>query len=287
MAEPRIAVLPYGKKLGLRPGRFPLDALYWPGGQPDETHGKCLRDLGPADHLIIFPSSSMHWRPGFGTRAQVSVMFQEPEALHGHHMQKLRRSHRRFYRVLTGNVALLRVIPNGLKFVGTPAWVPEWQDLDLTKTRHMSLIASAKRSLEGHALRHEIADFTRANGLDVDVMGGGYDPFDTKSDGLAPYRFSVVIENVREENYFTEKLVDALLCRTVPIYWGCPNVGDFFDTEAMIICESRAEIEAAITAARDETYDHFLPALERAQGQAAAYINAMDRAASAIRATLI
>ena len=36
---------------------------------------------------------------------------------------------------------------------------------------------------------------------------------DTKVEGLAPYRFSVVIENVREESLITEKLIDALRCR--------------------------------------------------------------------------
>ena len=77
-------------------------------------------------------------------------------------------------------------------------------------------------------------------------MGGGYKAFKQKADGLAPYRYSVVIENVRERNYFTEKLIDALLCGTVPIYWGCPNIGDFFDTTGMMICESEADIQAAL-----------------------------------------
>jgi len=39
----------------------------------------------------------------------------------------------------------------------------------------------------------------------------------TRPRALTPYRYSVVIENVREPGYFSEKLVDALLCGTVPI----------------------------------------------------------------------
>ena len=47
--------------------------------------------------------------------------------------------------------------------------------------------------------------------------------------------FHVALENVRQCNYFTEKLLDCFLTRTVPIYWGCPNIADYFDTDGMLI----------------------------------------------------
>ena len=57
--------------------------------------------------------------------------------------------------------------------------------------------------------------------------------------------FSIVVESSKEENYFTEKICDALLAKTIPIYWGCPNIGDFFDVDGMIICNSVDEIMEA------------------------------------------
>ena len=39
---------------------------------------------------------------------------------------------------------------------------------------------------------------------------------------------SICIENSAQENYFTEKIIDCLLAWTMPLYWGCPNIGDFF-----------------------------------------------------------
>ena len=107
----------------------------------------------------------------------------------------------------------------------------------------LSLIASAKRSLVGHKLRHQVVAWLKQAGIEVDVMGGGYRPFERKSDGLAPYRYSIVIENSREHGYFTEKLVDALLCRTVPIYWGAPDIETYFDMRGMIVCSTLEEVK--------------------------------------------
>ena len=46
--------------------------------------------------------------------------------------------------------------------------------------------------------------------------------------GLLEYEYSVVLENSQQKNYFTEKLADSFLSWTLPIYWGCPNIVDFF-----------------------------------------------------------
>jgi hypothetical protein len=47
-------------------------------------------------------------------------------------------------------------------------------------------------------------------------------------------QFHIAIESTSTINYFSEKLIDALITKTVPIYWGCPNIGDFFDTRGII-----------------------------------------------------
>jgi len=63
--------------------------------------------------------------------------------------------------------------------------------------------------------------------------------------------FHIAIENIKRENLYTEKILDAFLTKTVPIYYGCSNIGEFFnedgietfDTadEAMHICNSLTE----------------------------------------------
>lgn len=46
--------------------------------------------------------------------------------------------------------------------------------------------------------------------------------------------YSVVVESSNEQNYFSEKLIDCLVTKTIPIYWGCPNISNFFDTSYWI-----------------------------------------------------
>lgn len=49
-----------------------------------------------------------------------------------------------------------------------------------------------------------------------------------KFKGLIDYEFSIVMENSQQQHYWTEKLADAYLSWCMPIYWGCPNISDYF-----------------------------------------------------------
>lgn len=48
-------------------------------------------------------------------------------------------------------------------------------------------------------------------------------------DPLFDCMFHICIENVNKENFFTEKLIDCFLCKSIPIYVGCKNIGKYFD----------------------------------------------------------
>ncbi|GIV44033.1 MAG: hypothetical protein KatS3mg035_1156 [Bacteroidia bacterium] len=53
--------------------------------------------------------------------------------------------------------------------------------------------------------------------------------------------FHICIENVSKENFFTEKLIDCLLCKTIPIYVGCPNISNYFNMNGFFIANSAEE----------------------------------------------
>lgn len=286
MSEPAIAILPYGMSLGPKQAKLSLDQLTWPLGHPAHLKGGTLADLGKDDHLIAYPKTKMHVLPSFGTKAQISLIMGEPSFIHARHLALLRVTYRRFFRILSFNEDLLAQIPNGIFFPFGTTWVPEWRSLDTTKTRAMSLIASAKQDTQGHRLRHSMVEKVRKSGLDVDVMGRGYIPFADKADGLAPYRFSIVIENMRENNYFSEKLVDAVLCNTVPIYWGCPNLDRFIDTRGIIQCDSEEAMMNAVSSITQAEYDARLPFLKEVQPTLDAFCDLEKRAAEAIRDAL-
>lgn len=286
MTDPAIGFLPYGTALGRKLAHVPLADVSWPLGLPARLKGGRIGDLGRGDHLITFPKTAAHYALRPGTRARISLVFGEPSFVAAKHLRLLRLTYRRFFRVLSFNEELLARIPNGIFFPFGTTWVPEWRELPGSKSRMVSLIASAKRDSEGHRLRHAVVDWVRQSGQPVDIMGRGYLPFERKSDGLAPYRYSVVIENVRERNYFSEKLVDAVLCGTVPIYWGCPNIDRFVDTSGMILCRSEEDLRRAISAASEEDFARRLPKLRAIQEEMARYGDLERRAVQAVRDSL-
>lgn len=284
--DPAIGFLPYGTSLGSGLARLPVDTVNWPLGCPDRLAGATLGDLSPDDHLICFPRTMHHFALRRGTRARVSLVLGEPSAIHSKHLALLRLTYRRFYRVLAFNEQLLADIPNGIFFPYGTTWVPNWRDLSLEKTRMTSLIASAKRDTTGHKLRHSVVDWAQSGDQDLDVMGRGYTPFEAKSDGLAPYRYSIVIENMREPNYFSEKLLDSVFCSTVPIYWGCPNLDRFVDPDGIIQCASEDDIRNAVQNVSEADFRERLPRLEALKTQLEPFCDLERRAAVAIRESL-
>ena len=69
---------------------------------------------------------------------------------------------------------------------------------------------------------------------ELERFGRGFKWIETKADALDDYEFHVAIENHYAPHVWTEKLADAFLGYTVPIYHGCPNVYDYFPKESVI-----------------------------------------------------
>ena len=65
---------------------------------------------------------------------------------------------------------------------------------------------------------------------------------------------NICIENTTKNNFFTEKLIDCLLCKSIPIYIGCPNINNYFNTEGFIIANSTKDV---ISKCNDLTPDFY------------------------------
>ena len=75
--------------------------------------------------------------------------------------------------------------------------------------------------------------------------------------------FSVIIENQRLPNYITEKLIDCIVSKTLPLYYGCPNVNDYFDTDGMIIIQDQEHLIDVVENLTVEDYEKRLPAMQK------------------------
>ncbi|MCY3983530.1 MAG: hypothetical protein OXE85_06395 [Roseovarius sp.] len=288
--NPAAAILPYKSKLGFYPGNISLNMLDWPLGRPDRLLGNALtiKDMENNDHLIIQPSKNSMYIHPVGLNLQhvipprVSIMVMEPYAIHKRHIENLKKTFRRFENILCGCETLLKSVPNGILLPFGTTWITDPLETAPEKNKMCSIIASQKHDLPGQALRHEIIKWAQNDGIKADAIGSGYRPFHHKWEGLAPYCYSVVIENVREANYFTEKLIDAILCGTVPIYWGCPNIGDYFDKSGIVICESKEDILSAMRDMSMRNYRQRLPGLLALRKRALYWSDLHGRAARAV-----
>ena len=97
------------------------------------------------------------------------------------------------------------------------------------KHRLLSVISSNKDWTEGHRNRLDfVRKLTDYFGKDIDVFGKGIRDIEDKWDAIADYKYHIVLENGSYIDYWTEKLSDTYLAGAFPIYYGCPNLSDYF-----------------------------------------------------------
>ena len=74
--------------------------------------------------------------------------------------------------------------------------------------------------------------------------------------------FHICIENNNAKDYFTEKIIDCIISKTVPVYYGCPNIGEYFDLNGIIIINKNNYIDI-INNLTEETYYKMLPYIKK------------------------
>jgi hypothetical protein len=159
--------------------------------------------------------------------------------------------------LLTYQEDVLDTNPKARLFHFPNSWVNHIPD---KKEFSVSTVVGGKNFMPGHALRHELwrnkdkitipkkfylsgnsANFhTFVPWAEVDytnqlVLGASkYPLFDSM--------FHIAIENTSIANFFTEKLLDCFQTKTVPIYYGCTNIGDYFNVKGIWLASNISEI---------------------------------------------
>ncbi len=164
----------------------------------------------------------------------------------------------RLREVWTSDMNLISMIPNGRFVPLGGCWINPDDRRIWPKSRGTSIIVSVKRGSEAYDLRHEAIEWWPSM---LTAYGWDYQRINGKIEGLASHRFHLVIENVKANGYFTEKLIDAFATGSVPIYRGGSNIGDFFNRDGMLIVDTMEDIGAALTNATPEVYESMLPAI--------------------------
>ena len=106
----------------------------------------------------------------------------------------------------------------------------------------ISFVLSSKRITSGHKFRHKIASrFSKK--FNITQYGSGINDFDDRHVPYSSYQYSIVVENGKNSYLFTEKLIDCLLHRTIPIYWGGSKVLELFDPRGILYFNNINELD--------------------------------------------
>ena len=134
----------------------------------------------------------------------------------------------------------------------------------------LSIVASTLAGLPGHKTRLEFVKrlLARYPDLDTHTFGKGRkQELVQKIDGLHDYRFSIAIENSCIPSYMTEKFYDCIIAGCVPLYYGAPNVAEYFPVDSYILLpiNNFEECCRIIGELSESDYERRIPALIEAR----------------------
>ena len=210
------------------------------------------------------------------SRLKIAWLFEPP--CFSNYYQRILEVEDKFDYILTYDENLLKRSPKYLKYiVGQSRVVGDDAQL-YQKTRKISMIASHKTTSVGHNFRHEIIKELQPR-YEFDVWGSGYRPFVDKLEPLRDYQWSICVMNSWSANFFTEVLVDCIRTGTIPIFWGCPNIGDYFNSGGIHHFRTMRDLEGILNVIEQKpeyAYKMFSPPLAENFEKAEKYIHTDD-----------
>lgn len=109
---------------------------------------------------------------------------------------------------------------------------------EFNKNKLISVITSDKKFTKGHIKRYEFVEKLKAHfGDRLDVFGRGVRDIEDKWDAIGDYKYHIALENSQCKDYWTEKLSDSFLGGAYPLYYGCPNIHDYFPKESLTVID--------------------------------------------------
>jgi hypothetical protein len=110
---------------------------------------------------------------------------------------------------------------------------------NITKTKLCCIIFSKKNFLPGHKYRFQLVNEILKSDLQVDIYGRGCSlissndsrikgEFANMGETFSNYKYLISIENTQSDSYISEKFIDCIYQKIIPIYWGASNVEQYF-----------------------------------------------------------
>jgi hypothetical protein len=69
---------------------------------------------------------------------------------------------------------------------------------------------------------------------------------ENKNEIISTYKFNICFENISFPGYITEKIIDAIVAKTIPVYYGAPDISNYIPPNAFIDATKFVEIDDLI-----------------------------------------
>lgn len=189
-----------------------------------------------------------------------------------------------FNLILTTSEKVLNSCNNAMILEFGTAWIFDYVFPE--KKFQISTIVGGKEITEGHRLRKKIyyKQNQIKNPIDfyVSYHGEIENSFNNKilSDKKEPLfdsQFHICIENSKQKYWFTEKLIDCFVTKTVPIYYGTSYIDRYFNVKGMMIANSFQEVIDCCNNISEGNYESMLPFIEENYNSAQKFIKLQPR----------
>jgi hypothetical protein len=204
---------------------------------------------------------------------------QEPNEYFGYHDWVIQNQHL-FNVILTWSDKVLNNCENAIFLPFGSTWLkPEQYEKEYLKTFQVSHVRGNLLKTYGHTLRFEYHDRSKELKIpNVSVETAGIrEKIETcaaaKCELFGNVQFGVCIENTSHRGYFTEKIMEMFLFKTIPVYWGCSNIADFFNPEGIITFTSVDEAIYKLNNLDESYYNNHLEVINENYNRALQYIN--------------
>lgn len=121
----------------------------------------------------------------------------------------------------------------------------------LKKTEFCSFVYSNYLANDSRAII-----FDKLSGYKKVNAGGKYlnnigNKIDNKLEFELKHKFSIAFENSSRAGYTTEKIVSSFVAKTIPIYWGNPEIGKEFNTKRFINCHDFNDFDEVVNRVKE------------------------------------
>jgi len=205
------------------------------------------------------------------------ITLQEPNEYFGLHDWVIQNK-QLFSIILTWDDKVLNNCENAIFLPFGNCWIEIDKD-PIPKKFQVAHLCGQLLKTYGHSLRHEL--LARKNEIKIptkfyDVYGDRYNFEDAKrgkKEIFGDAMFGVDIENTYHRGYFTEKIMDCFLLKTIPIYWGCSNITDFFNKKGIIKFDNVDDFIYISNQLTEDYYNQNIEAIEENYQIALKYMN--------------